>query len=86
MGQDKWKTIEQWIAYNIQVPGIKIKWALVLVSEVEGVGKGLLARILSRILGYENVNENANYKHLTNTHNTLLIGTQVLVLNEYLEF
>ena len=54
----------------------------VLLSEVEGVGKGLLARILSRILGYENVNENANYKHLTNTHNTLLIGTQVLVLNE----
>ena len=82
VGEDKWKTIEQWIAYNIQVPGIKIKWALVLVSEVEGVGKGLLARILSRILGYENVNENANYKHLTNTHNTLLIGTQVLVLNE----
>ena len=82
IGQDKWKIIEQWIAYNIQEPGIKIKWALVLVSEVEGVGKGLLARILSRILGYENVNENANYKHLTNTHNTLLIGTQVLVLNE----
>ncbi len=82
IGQDKWKTIEQWIAYNIQEPGIKIRWALVLVSEVEGVGKGLLARILSRILGYENVNENANYKHLTNTHNTLLIGTQVLVLNE----
>jgi hypothetical protein len=82
VGQDKWKIIEQWIAYNIQEPGIKIKWALVLVSEVEGVGKGLLARILSRILGYENVNENANYKHLTNTHNTLLIGTQVLVLNE----
>ena len=27
---------------------------------LEGVGKGLLARILSRILGYENVNENAN--------------------------
>ena len=82
VGPDKWKTIEQWIAYNIQVPGVKIKWAIVLVSVIEGVGKGLLARILSRILGYENVNENANYKHLTNTHNTLLIGTQVLVLNE----
>ena len=53
-----------------------------LVSAIEGVGKGLLARILSRILGIENVNENANYKHLTNTHNTLLVGTQVIVLNE----
>jgi hypothetical protein len=52
------------------------------VSVIEGVGKGLLARIIARILGMDNVNENANYKHLTNTHNTLLIGTQVLVLNE----
>lgn len=66
----------------IQYPGIKMKWAVVLVSVVEGVGKGLLARLCSRILGADNVNENANYKHLTNTHNTLLIGTQLLVLNE----
>jgi phage/plasmid-associated DNA primase len=66
----------------IQYPGIKMKWAVVLVSVVEGVGKGLLARLCSRVLGADNVNENANYKHLTNTHNTLLIGTQLLVLNE----
>ena len=82
IGEDKWKIIEQWIAYNIQYPGDKMKWAVVLVSEIEGAGKGLLARIISRILGQANVNENANYKHLINTHNTLLIGTQVLVLNE----
>jgi len=82
IGPDKWKIIEQWIAYLLQCPGEKIKWSIVLVSAVEGVGKGLLARILSRILGFENVNENANYKHLTNTHNTLLVGTQVIVLNE----
>ena len=82
IGEKKWKIIEQWIAFNIQYPGVKMKWAVVLVSVIEGVGKGLLARVISRILGYENVNENANYKHLTNTHNTLLIGTQVLVLNE----
>ena len=66
----------------LQFPGEKIKWSVVLVSAIEGAGKGLLARICSRILGYENVNENANYKHLTNTHNTLLVGTQLLVLNE----
>lgn len=82
LGRDKWNMIEKWIAFNIQNPGVKMKWAVVLVSEIEGAGKGLLARIISRILGFENVNENANYKHLTNTHNTLLIGTQVLVLNE----
>ena len=82
VGEKKWKIIEQWIAFMIQYPGIKIKWAVVLVSLVEGVGKGLLARLISRILGAENVNENANYKHLTNTHNTLLIGAQLLVLNE----
>ena len=82
IGIEKWKIIEQWIAYLLQHPGEKIKWSIVLVSAVEGTGKGLLARIISRILGMDNVNENANYKHLTNTHNTLLIGTQVLVLNE----
>ena len=82
VGLEKWKIIEQWIAYMLQYPGEKIKWSIVLVSAIEGAGKGLLARILSRILGIDNVNENANYKHLTNVHNTLLIGTQVLVLNE----
>ena len=82
VGEEKWKIIEQWIAYMVQCPGIKMKWAVVLVSVIEGVGKGLLARVCSRILGADNVNENANYKHLTNTHNTLLIGTQLLVLNE----
>ena len=82
IGEDKWKIIEQWLAFNIQNPGVKCKWAIVLVSKIEGAGKGLLARICSRIFGFENVNENADYKHLTNTHNTLLIGTQILVLNE----
>ena len=82
IGEDKWKIIEQWLAYMLQHPGVKMKWAVVLVSAIEGVGKGLLARICSRILGDANVNENANYKHLTNTHNTLLIGKQLLVLNE----
>ena len=82
IGEKKWRIIEQWIAYMLQYPGEKMKWAVVLVSVIEGVGKGLLARICSRVLGEENVNENANYKHLTNTHNTLLVGTQLLVLNE----
>ncbi|NQW07486.1 MAG: hypothetical protein HQ480_03195 [Candidatus Pelagibacter sp.] len=82
IGEKKWKIIEQWLAYMLQFPGEKMKWAVVLVSAIEGVGKGLLARICSRVLGSDNVNENANYKHLTNTHNTLLIGTQLLVLNE----
>ena len=82
IGEEKWNIIKQWLAYMIQYPGEKMKWAVVLVSVIEGVGKGLLARICSRVLGSDNVNENANYKHLTNTHNTLLIGTQLLVLNE----
>jgi len=82
IGQDKWSVIKQWIAFHLQNPGRKCKWAIVLVSAIEGTGKGLLARIISRLLGEKNVNENANYKHLTNTHNTLLVGKQVVVLNE----
>ena len=48
IGQDKWNIIKQWLAYMIQYPGEKMKWAVVLVSVIEGVGKGLLARICSR--------------------------------------
>ena len=43
IGKDKWIIIEQWIAYHLQYPGEKIKWAIVLVSAIEGTGKGLLA-------------------------------------------
>ena len=82
LGPAKWKMVEQWIAFLVQNPGDKIKWALVIVSAVEGTGKGLLARIISSSLGSSNVNENANFKHLTNNHNTLLIGKQVVVINE----
>lgn len=82
IGEKKWRIIEKWIAYLVQNPGIKMKWAVVLVSEIEGTGKGLLARIISRIKGFHNVNENANFKHLINSHNTLLVGTEVIVLNE----
>ena len=38
--------------------------------------------MFENLLGEDNVNENANYKHLTNSHNTLLIGKQLIVLNE----
>lgn len=82
MGEKKFSIVEQFLAYLVQCPGEKPKWALVMVSEIEGVGKGLWARICSRVLGEDNVNENANYKHLTNTHNSLLVGTQLIVLNE----
>ena len=51
--------------HTIEKTGVWIKDPKVLVSVIEGVGKGLLARICSRILGSDNVNENANYKHLT---------------------
>jgi hypothetical protein len=78
----KWDVIEKWIAYLVQHPGEKIKWALCIVSEIEGTGKGLLARIISKIKGHYNVNENANFKHLINNHNTLLVGKEVIVLNE----
>ncbi len=39
IGEKKWKIIEQWIAYMLQYPGEKIKWFVVLVSVIEGVGK-----------------------------------------------
>ena len=69
-GPDKWRIFERFIGYQVQYPGRKCKWAIVVASKTEEFGKGLLAR-MSLALGSYNVNENANYKHLINNHNTL---------------
>lgn len=43
-----------WIAHNIQRPGIKILWALVLIGD-EGIGKSIIGHMMKQILGESNV-------------------------------
>lgn len=50
------KLIEQWIAHNVQKPGVKILWAP-LIRGTQGDGKTALARVLISCLGASNVKD-----------------------------
>ena len=44
------KILMEWIAHNVQFPGKKINWAIIILSEVEGIGKGFLKELMSIML------------------------------------
>ena len=80
-GEVNWKHIEQYIAFCVRNPGVKTRW-LPLVVSVEGVGKGLLMRMISKMLGYKYVNENVSFKDITEKHSTIVVGSLFICLNE----
>ena len=79
-----WQTVSQIIAYIIKFPGQKIKWATLIVSKTEGVGKGLLAQLIQGMLGADNVEINVSHSQMTNKHSTIIEGKQLIILNEVL--
>ena len=80
-GEKNWKHIEQFIAFMLQNLGTKIRWGILIVSP-EGIGKGILIRTLSRILGYEYVNENVGWEDMTDKHSVAVVDQLLIVLNE----
>jgi len=80
-GEEDWELVEQFIAFMVQNPGVKIKWGLLIVSQ-EGIGKGLLMRALSRIFGYRYVNENVTWDDMTDKHSVSPVGQLLICLNE----
>jgi rRNA maturation endonuclease Nob1 len=82
VGDKAWEVIEQVISYWIVCPGVKMMWAIVLISKAEGAGKQLLALLISSILGDKNVKTNVSFDKLIDKHSTILEGKQVIVLNE----
>ena len=80
-GEEDWELIEQFIAFMVQNPGVKIKWGILIVSK-EGIGKGLLMRALSRIFGYRYVNENVTWDDMTDKHSVIPVGQLLICLNE----
>ena len=81
LGEKNWYWIEQYIAYMIQFPGIKYRWAPVITS-VEGGGKGLLAKLISAILGHHNCNTQLMYEQMVNQFSNVLMGLQFGIINE----
>lgn len=78
---DNWTIIEQFIAYMVQYPGQKVKWAPVIVS-VEGGGKGLLAKLISALLGHHNCNTQLDFSQMINQFSNILMGLQFGIINE----
>ena len=81
LGEKNWYWIEQYIAYMIQFPGSKMRWAPVITS-VEGGGKGLLAKLISAILGHHNCNTQLMYEQMVNQFSNVLMGLQFGIINE----
>ena len=80
-GEDNWKLLEQYLAFCIRYPGVKTRWIPLVVS-VEGVGKGLLMRMMSSLMGHKYVNENVSFKDITEKHSTIVVGSLFVCLNE----
>jgi len=78
---DNWNWIEQYIAFMIQKPGEKIQWSPVITS-VEGGGKGLLASLISALLGHHNCNTQLEYSQMVNQFSNILMGLQFGIINE----
>jgi len=78
---EHWETVEQFIAYMIQKPGSKVRWTPTIISP-EGGGKGLLAKLISSILGHHNCNTQLMFEQMINQFSNVLLGLQFGIINE----
>lgn len=72
--------LKQWVAHQVQFPGVKILWSPVIQS-IQGVGKSYLGRVLRACLGVENVGV-VNSDQVRSSFNGWATGVCVNVLEE----
>ncbi len=73
-------TMIDWLAHNVQHPGVKIRWAP-LLKGVEGDGKTVLGSLLASVMGRVNVS-NVSPKVLGTDFTGWAEGSAVVVLEE----
>jgi len=78
--EDERRIVLDFLAYCVQNPGSKIKWAL-FVPSVEGAGKGAILTLLAAAMGPRNV-QSLSPQALTKEYNGWAIGRAFTVLNE----
>ena len=81
LGKENWDQISQYVAMCIKNAGMKMRWVPLIISP-EGVGKGLLLRVISNVMGSKYVNENVSFADITEKHSTIVVGTLFCALNE----
>lgn len=75
--------VMRWIATLISRPDIKMTYALLLISEAQGVGKGTLGdRILKPILGAENVSSPSENEVVEGNYTYWMAHKRLAVINE----
>jgi hypothetical protein len=70
-----------WMAFNVQQPGVKINYAVGVIGEVEGTGKDTMFEPLRRILGEHNA-VTVNASALRQPFNAHYIRKQLVIFNE----
>jgi hypothetical protein len=73
---------QQWVAYPILHPGVKLFSAVVFFGEVQGSGKSFGGEILRRIYGLNNSSEIGGNEQVTAKFNSHLVNRQLLLANE----
>jgi hypothetical protein len=81
-GDDKGKAklFIQWLAHQVQYPGVLIHWCPVFCG-IEGLGKSALAELLRAVLGFDNIGVVAPAQ-VVSKFNSWAIGNCVNVLEE----
>lgn len=74
-------TVLDWMAYQVQNPGEKIRWAVVLQG-AQGCGKTALAQMLEAALGKGNVRSVSGANVVNSPYNEWMEGAQVIALEE----
>lgn len=74
------ETLTDFMAFMVQCPGRKIRWA-VLIQSVEGAGKTFLAQVMRAVLGKEHV-RTIGGETISKGWNEWAFGKQLVVLEE----
>ena len=75
------RTLIDYLAYHVQQPGRKIRWA-VLLQGTQGCGKTALAVAMAAVLGRRNIRKLAATNVLDGQHNDWAYGAQLVVMEE----
>lgn len=50
----------EWLAFQVQNPGVKIRWSVVLCGKHQQTGKSTIGHFMRKVLGEDNVKSPSN--------------------------